>query len=326
MVKSTQARLLSNAVLVTMLTGACAFAGSIAPDLNALSPNTVVQVIVGLNSPSQAPAQTSMSGVVQLKQLAKSIVAQTTAAQAIALSNDPAVSHVSVNHVMVGSSSPIYDFTPETLQPVSAAYTGTATSGSRGSGIGIAVIDSGINTTSPDLMGTGLVGRAANLGSRVSYSQSFIPYETTTQDLYGHGTHVAGIITGDGTNSYGTAFYNNIHGVAPGAHLINLKVIDQWGVSTDAEVIEAIQTAIALKDYFNIKVINLSLGRPAFEPYSVDPLDQAVEQAWAAGITVVVAAGNGGRAATGSITNGYGTISVPGNDPLAITVGAMNTM
>ena len=107
MVKFTQARLLSNAVLVTMLTGACAFAGSIAPDLNALSPNTVVQVIVGLNG-SQAPSQQNMGGVVQLSQMSNAIVAQTTAAAAIALSNDPAVNHVSVNHVMVGSSSPIY--------------------------------------------------------------------------------------------------------------------------------------------------------------------------------------------------------------------------
>ena len=173
MVKFTQARLLSNAVLVTMLTGACAFAGSVAPDLNALSPNTVVQVIVGLHG-SQAPSQQSMGGVVQLSQLPNAIVAQTTAAAAIALSNDPAVNHVSVNHVMVGSSSPVYDFTPQTLQPVSAAYAGSVTSGSFGSGIGIAVIDSGINTTSPDLMGTGFTGRAANLASRVSYSQSFI--------------------------------------------------------------------------------------------------------------------------------------------------------
>ena len=90
-------------------------------------------------------------------------------------------------------------------------------------------------------------------------------------------------------------YSNDIHGVAPAAHLINLKVIDQNGLSNDAEVIQAIQTAIQLKNNFNIQVINLSLGRPVFESYTVDPLYQAVEQAWEAGITVVVAAGNGGR-------------------------------
>src|SRR6202789_2295624 len=318
MVMSTQLRLLSKAALGLFLAGAAAFAGTVAPDLNSLSGNTVVQVIVTLNS-GQTPAPVNMLGVVNLTSLPSAIVAQTTASAAIALSTDPAVSHVSVNHVMVGSGSLVYDYLPETIQPTSAPYNGTATVTSFGSGIGVAVIDSGINTTNQDLMGSGLSGRPNNLTTRVSYSQSFIPYETTTNDLYGHGTHVAGIIAGDGTNSSncssisvcGSTYSNDIHGVAPSAHLINLKVIDQNGISNDAEVIQAIQTAIALQNNFNIKVINLSVGRPAFESYTVDPLDQAVEQAWEAGITVVVAAGNGGRPEPGSITNGYGTIEVP---------------
>ena len=290
----TQLRLLSKATFGLCLASAAAFAGTVAPDLNSLSGNTVVQVIVSLNS-GQNPSPASMLGVVNLTALPSAIVAQTTASAAIALSTDPAVSHVSINHVMVGSGSLVYDYLPETIQPTSAPYNGTATVGSFGSGIGVAVIDSGINNTNQDLMGNGLSGRGNNATFRVTYAQSFIPYETTTNDLYGHGTHVAGIIAGDGTNSYGSAYSNDIHGVAPDAHLINLKVIDQNGVSNDAEVIQAIQTAIALKNNFNIKVINLSVGRPAFESYTVDPLDQAVEQAWAAGITVVVAAGNGGR-------------------------------
>src|SRR6185437_481222 len=66
------------------------------------------------------------------------------------------------------------------------------------------------------------------------------------------------------------------------------------------------------------------LGRPVFESYKTDPLCQEVEKAWKAGITVVVAAGNDGRDNSAG-TNGYGTIAAPGNDPLAITVGAMNT-
>jgi len=323
---STKLRLLSKATLGLLVAATASFAGTVAPDLNSLSGNTVVQVIVSLQG-TQTPNPMNMLGVVNLTSLplTNAIVVQTTAAGALALSNDPAVNHVAVNHVMVGSGSLVYDYLPETIQPVSAPYNGTATVGSFGSGIGVAVIDSGINSTNMDLMGSGLSGRANNLTARVSYSQSFIPYETTTNDLYGHGTHVAGIIAGDGTNSYGAAYSNDIHGVAPAAHLINLKVIDQNGLSNDAEVIQAIQTAIQLKNNFNIRVINLSVGRPAFESYTVDPLDQAVEQAWAAGITVVVAAGNGGRPEPGSITNGYGTIEVPGNDPLAITVGAMNT-
>src|SRR6202012_6058879 len=81
---------------------------------------------------------------------------------------------------------------------------------------------------------------------------------------------------------------------------------------------------IQLRAIYNIKVINLSLGRQIYESYKTDPLCQEVEKAWLAGITVVVAAGNGGRF-DGANTNGYGTIAAPGNDPLVLTVGAMNT-
>jgi len=79
-----------------------------------------------------------------------------------------------------------------------------------------------------------------------------------------------------------------------------------------------------LKNVFNIRVINLSLGRPVYESYTQDPLCQAVEAAWKAGIVVVVAAGNDGRDNTFG-EQGYGTINAPGNDPYVITVGAMKT-
>jgi serine protease AprX len=114
-------------------------------------------------------------------------------------------------------------------------------------------------------------------------------------------------------------------GLADQVSLINFRVLDQNGEGTDSEVIAAIQQAIALKSKYNIRVINLSLGRPVWESYKVDPLCQAVEQAWKAGIVVVVAAGNYGRDNNAG-TNGYGTITAPGNDPYVITVGAMNSM
>jgi serine protease AprX len=111
-------------------------------------------------------------------------------------------------------------------------------------------------------------------------------------------------------------------GIAPGVNIINLRVLDQNGNGTDSSVIQGIEAAISLANTYNIRVINLSLGRPVFESYAVDPLCQAVEQAWKAGIVVVVAAGNQGRNnSVGSF--GYGTITAPGNDPYVITVGAM---
>jgi serine protease AprX len=184
-----------------------------------------------------------------------------------------------------------------------------------GTGIGVAVIDSGISDNS-DLYN-------AN-GSRVVYSQSFVAGDATTNDAYGHGTHVAGLIGGTGAGSGSANGYATTYaGMAPGVNLINLRVLDANGLGSDSQVIAAIQQAIALKNTYNIRVINMSLGRPVFESYTLDPVDQAVEAAWQAGIVVVCAAGNNGRYGP---TWGFGTIGVPANDPAVITVGATMTL
>src|SRR6202034_2797593 len=112
-------------------------------------------------------------------------------------------------------------------------------------------------------------------------------------------------------------------GVAPRANIINLRVLDANGSGSESQVLAGIDEAIALKDTYNIRVINLSLGHPVYESFRLDPLCQAVEAAWKAGITVVTAAGNMGRDNTDGI-EGYATINSPGNDPYVITVGAMN--
>src|SRR6201998_4398898 len=185
-----------------------------------------------------------------------------------------------------------------------------------GAGIGIALIDSGV-ASHPDL----------NLGvvplSRVVYQQSFVPGNSSASDQYGHGTHVAGLIAGDGLSSTGPLYTKTFKGIAPGAHIINLRVLDQNGASTDSVVIAAINQAISLKSKYNIRVMNLSLGRAVYESYKLDPLCQAVEKAGRNGIVVVVAAGNNGRYQP---TNGYGTVTSPGNDPYVLTVGAMKPM
>ena len=132
-----------------------------------------------------------------------------------------------------------------------------------------------------------------------------------------------GILAGNGASSTGSAYTRSFVGMATKANLINLRVLDANGIGSDSQVINAINQAISLKSKYNIRVINLSLGRPVKESYKTDPLCQAVEAAWKAGIVVVVAAGNDGR--NNSIgTNGYATIMSPANDPYVITVGAMN--
>jgi len=231
------------------------------------------------------------------------------------LESDPEVLYVSVDRVVhstaISSPVPMLDYhTDATNAPAAWAQ------GLDGSGVGVAVIDSGL-VNIPDLRGKKL---------QVVYAQDFVRGGYAAgADLYGHGSHVAGIIAGSGSKSSGSNYLYTFKGIAPGVNLINLRVLDQNGQGTDSQVIAAIETAIRLKNAFNIRVINLSVGRGIFESYRLDPLCQAVEQAWAAGIVVVVAAGNEGRNNLLG-TDGYGTITAPGNDPYVITVGAMNTM
>ncbi len=227
------------------------------------------------------------------------------------LANDPNVVYISPDREMGMTAN------PQTELYASAVGADVAASqyGFDGTGVGVAVIDSGIadHNDLHDSYGN----------SRVVYSQSFVAGDTTTADGFGHGTHVAGLIGGSGASSGSANGYPaNYAGMAPGVNLINLRVLNANGSGTDSQVIAAIQQAIALKNTYNIRVINMSLGRPVFESYTLDPVDQAVEAAWKAGIVVVAAAGNNGRYMP---TWGFATIGVPANDPAVITVGATMT-
>ena len=184
----------------------------------------------------------------------------------------------------------------------------TSSTAQTGSGVGVAIIDSGVNK----LVGFGTTGNCST--SRVVYSENFAS-DAGTNDLFGHGTHVASIL---GSNAACDETFSTSS--APGVTIINLRVLNAFGVGSDSAVISAIDRAIALKSSYNIRVMNLSLGRGVFDTFANDPLCQAVERAWKAGIVVVVAAGNMGRY---PVTNGYATIASPANDPFVITVGAV---
>jgi serine protease AprX len=131
---------------------------------------------------------------------------------------------------------------------------------------------------------------------------------------WGTGTHVAGIIGGsDG----------GFRGVAPGVSIVSLKVLGADGSGRTSDVINAIDFAIANKGRFGLRVINLSLGRPVFESFLDDPLDQAVERAYRAGLVVVASAGNYGKTQDGAAV--IGGITSPGNSPYALTVGSLDS-
>jgi len=173
-----------------------------------------------------------------------------------------------------------------------------------GSGVGIAIIDSGVATWHDDL-GNG----------RVSRFVDFVNFQQSAYDDYGHGTHVAGVIAGNGHDSEGLR-----RGIAPGATLLVEKVLDATGQGYISNVISAIDYAVANKAELNIRVINLSVAAGVYESYTTDPLTLAAKRAVDAGIVVVSAAGNLGRNANGEIQNGG--IGAPGNAPWVLAVGA----
>jgi serine protease AprX len=117
-----------------------------------------------------------------------------------------------------------------------------------------AIVDSGI-------------AQHSALGNRVVASVNFVTGETSATDVYGHGTHVAGIVSGSPAGSV-TNLYNG--GVAPGAKLINIRVLGADGSGLTSDVIAGIDWAIAHKDEYNIRVMNLSLGHPVMEPAATD--------------------------------------------------------
>src|ERR1043166_1846317 len=188
---------------------------------------------------------------------------------------------------------------------------GPNTTGLDGSGIGIAVLDSGIYKDHTDFLDKG-----NNL--RIVYSQDFTG-ENRTDDPYGHGTHVASIAAGNDQVSNGA--YN---GIAPAANLINLRILDSGGSGATSNLLAALNWVLTYGPVYGIRVVNMSVGTPAIDSYRDDPLCQSVRAVSDAGITVIAAAGNDGKTAAGEKL--YGRIHSPGNEPSAITVGASNSL
>jgi len=175
-----------------------------------------------------------------------------------------------------------------------------ATQGDTGQGVTVAVLDTGIDNL-PDFSGR-LIGG-------VDLTNAGNPY----LDSYGHGTFVAGLIAGSGASSN-----SQYSGEAPGASLVSIKVAGADGTTHLGTLISGLQWAADHQSSYGIKVLNISLGFPPGKSTVNNPLDQAVEAVWNAGITVVTAAGNAGPF--------NGTILSPGDDPLVITAGALDDM
>src|SRR5262249_38103912 len=152
-----------------------------------------------------------------------------------------------------------------------------------------------------------------SVASRVVFSKDFTG-QGTTDDYYGHGTFVASMIA---------APYGSYGGVAPGAKLVNFRVLDSQGLGTTSAVLNALDAVLTYRSLYNIRVVNMSLGGNAVDSYKNDAVCRAVRKLVDAGIVVVAAAGNDGKDATHPKI--YGRIHSPGNEPSALTVGAVNT-
>ena len=166
--------------------------------------------------------------------------------------------------------------------------------GITGAGVTVAVVDSGIGNHQ-DLAGRMIVAPEYGVG-----------------DPFGHGTHVAGIIGGDGFASVG-----HYTGVAPGANFISLGVSDETGMAYESDVVGALQWVNDHMDQYNIRVVNLSLNSVVEDSYHNSGIDAAVEILWFKGLVVVASVGNKGPA------GGHNTArTAPANDPFIIAVGA----
>jgi serine protease AprX len=292
-------------------------------------PAASVQAIIQFNAPvSVAKAQTDAKArgrIIGNLPIIHGLAVETTAAQARALASNPDVHAVSLNTTVTPQSLAVGGRIPsrpgsrgvaadqlQTTYDQTLGVTPLWKFGVTGTGVGVAVIDTGIDGALPDFASAG--GRS----SRVIVSAVDNPHAATATDGYGHGTDVAGIIAGNGGNRPASdPLHGHYIGVAPNANLISIKVADEAGATTVLDVIYGLQFAVAHQAQYNIRVVNMSLNAATPQSYKTDPLDAAVEAAWMHGLAVVVAAGNRG---TASDAVQY----APANDPYVITVGAVD--
>ncbi|MGH3160028.1 MAG: S8 family peptidase [Streptosporangiaceae bacterium] len=291
-------RIATVAVAVAVVLGGTSLAG--APAASASLTETVMVTATGLLSPLAAVLEVGGSILSQFS-IIEGVEAVIPTLLEPVLAALPGITVTPDLSISIGSivdtdppHTPSDEFLPQT------GATQLAAEGDTGKGVTVAVLDTGIDKL-PDFSGR-LIGG-------VDLSGGNNPFH----DSYGHGTFVAGLIAGDGASSAG-----QYSGEAPGAKLVSVKVAGATGITTLATVISGLQWAVDHRATYGIKVLNISLGVPPTQSTVTDPLDQAVEAVWNAGIAVVVSAGNAGPF--------NGTILSPGDDPLVITVGALDDM
>lgn len=169
-----------------------------------------------------------------------------------------------------------------------------------GRGVGVAILDTGIYPH-PDF------------GNRITGFYDFLQNRAAPYDDNGHGTHVAGILAGDGTASKG-----QYTGIAPGCHIIALKILDRNGSGSKEDLLRALEWINRYKDVYGIRVVNISVGTTYKTRSDQDVLIRGVEKLWDEGLVIVTAAGNRGPV--------QGSITAPGCSKKVITVGSSDML
>ena len=290
------------------------------PSLVALAerhPGKAVEVIVQMDNGANTTSIRSLIGthggdVTREVRLINGLAATMPAAQAVELSAEDGVRAVSINARIARTEDAVEYDNLRTAYNYSIGADEAWHDGYSGKGVGVAVVDTGIAGGLRDFRAAG------STASRVVASAVVNPAAANANDGYGHGTHIAGLIAGNGNNlPYYDPNRGRYLGVAPEANLIAVKAGDEDGYATVLDVIDGLQFVVDKKRDYNIRVVNLSLRSTQAESYKTDPLDAAVEAAWFSGIVVVTAAGNEGD-------DEDAVDYAPANDPYVISVGGVD--
>ncbi|MBM3795350.1 MAG: hypothetical protein FJW31_15090 [Acidobacteria bacterium] len=206
-------------------------------------------VSVGCGGAAKARLQGKGAKIKDFFEHIRTLSVQLDGTAAASLAADPDVAYVSRDRAVRGAM----DVTlPSAGALVAIKY------GLSGEGVTVAIADSGID-------------KHKDLADRIVYSESFVGDKSKpTKDDYGHGTIVAGVLAGNGSQSKGSSFLRTYRGLAPAVKIVNLQALDASGAGTDSSVIAAINWAIDLRvrNVHKIAVLNLSLGRPVVESFS----------------------------------------------------------
>ena len=269
----------------------------------AASEGSAARVIVqGVSGGAAAAAVARHGGrVVRPLPIVDGVAARVPPPELAALTADPGVRAVTPDGALAvqadtTDASPVHN--ASAVFPEVVGADALWAKGWTGAGVAVALVDTGID-------------KVGDLAGRVKGGIDLTDEGDPYTDSFGHGTFLAGILAGDGNASHGAN-----RGVAPGADLVPVKIAGASGATDVSHVLAAIQWVVSFHDKYGIRVMNLSLGTDSTQPYLRSPLNYAVERAWDAGLVVVASASNSGPKP--------GTVAKPGDDPLVITVGAVD--